>query len=318
MVQKEEKKKTSEADFESKSTKKNTEAKAKSARKTTAKKTNKEAETGAPKRKQKEKYKVIEKSAIKKKTEKAAVKKLEKKKEAAAAEVKPPSAKAKSAPVKPKPAKTKAKPAQAKAKPEKAKAKKDAKQKEYIPGLQLKYKDEIIQEMMKSFNYKNAFEVPKLVKITLNVGMGEALQNSKLLEAAVDDLAVITGQRPIITRAKRSVSNFKLREGNPIGCKVTLRSERMYEFLERFIAIAIPRVRDFRGLSDSSFDGFGNYNVGVKEQIIFPEIDYDKVESIHGMDVNIVTTAETDEEANVLLRLFGVPFAETAEVAAIA
>ena len=203
-------------------------------------------------------------------------------------------------------------------KPKKEKPQKAAAKKKYNPRLLVKYKDEIIPAMMKRFNYKNVFEVPKLEKIALNVGMGKALQNSKLLDAVADDLAVISGQKPIVTIAKRSVSNFKLRIGNPIGCKVTLRSNRMYEFLDRFITIAIPRMRDFRGLSDKSFDGFGNYSIGIKEQIIFPEIDYDKVESIHGLDITIVTTANADDEARMLLGQFGMPFVESTEVAAIA
>ncbi|KPK95881.1 50S ribosomal protein L5 [bacterium SM23_31] len=172
--------------------------------------------------------------------------------------------------------------------------------------------------MIKLFKYKNVFEVPKLTKITLNTGMGKALQNNKLLDAALDDLAVISGQKPVVTVAKRSVSNFKLRVGNPIGCMVTLRRYRMYEFLERLITIAIPRIRDFRGISDKSFDGFGNYSLGIKEQIIFPEINYDNVESIHGLDINIVTNAKNDEQARALLKLFGMPFVEGIEKAAFA
>jgi len=181
---------------------------------------------------------------------------------------------------------------------------------EYVPRLMLKYKNEVVPEMMKTFKYKNIMQVPKIEKIVLNVGMGKALQNSKLLDAAAEDLTIISGQKAIIVKAKRSVSNFKLRAGSPIGTKATLRKSYMYEFLDRFIAIAVPRIRDFRGLSDKSFDGFGNYSLGVKEQIIFPEIDYDKVESIHGMDICIVTTAKTDEEAKVMLRLLGMPFVE--------
>lgn len=198
-----------------------------------------------------------------------------------------------------------------KVKPEKSQKK--TKKKEYVPRLHKKYLDDIVPQMTKRFGYTNKFEVPKLTKIVLNIGMGEALQNKKLLDAAVVDLSIITGQKPIITKAKKSVSNFKLREGNPIGCKVTLRNERMFDFLDRYIAIAIPRIRDFRGMSLKSFDGFGNYSVGVKEQIIFPEIDYDKVESIHGLDICIVTTAKKDEEALALLRFFGMPFVETQE-----
>ncbi len=203
-----------------------------------------------------------------------------------------------------------------KEKEQEQKKKKDVKppkKKEYIPRLLTRYKNEIIPEMMKLFNYSNVHQVPIIDKITINVGMGLALQNSKLLDSAVVDLMVISGQRPVITKAKRSVSNFKLRIGNKIGCKVTVRKERMYEFLDRLISIAIPRIRDFRGLSDKSFDGFGNYSIGIKEQIIFPEIDYDKVESIHGMDINIVTTANGDEEAYALLKLFGMPFVERSQ-----
>jgi len=199
---------------------------------------------------------------------------------------------------------------------EKTKTKKSpekSNKKDYVPRLYKRYLDEIVSKMTKRFGYENVFEVPKLSKIVLNIGMGEALQNNKVLDAAVDVLTIISGQKPIITKAKRSVSNFKLREGNPIGCKVTLRNENMFDFLDRYIAVAIPRIRDFRGLSLKSFDGFGNYNVGVKEQIIFPEINYDKVESIHGLDICIVTTAKKDEEAMELLRYFGMPFVESSE-----
>jgi len=179
------------------------------------------------------------------------------------------------------------------------------------PRVREKYLKEVIPAMIKQFAYENVMEVPEISKVTLNIGMGSALQNKKLLDAAAEDMTIIAGQRAVITNAKRSVSNFKLRTGNPIGCKVTLRRERMYEFLDRFVTIAIPRIRDFRGISEKSFDGFGNFNIGIKEQIIFPEIDYDKVESIHGMDISIVTTAKTDEEAKALLSLIGMPFAET-------
>ncbi len=203
-------------------------------------------------------------------------------------------------------------------KPKKTKVSKGRKEKEYLPRLMAKYRNEIVAAMMKQFNYSNVNQVPKLTKISINVGMGLALQNSKLLDSAVEDLQIITGQKPVTTLAKRSVSNFKLRQGYKIGCKVTLREERMYEFLDRLISIAIPRIRDFRGLSNKSFDGFGNYSLGVKEQIIFPEINYDDVESIHGMDISIVTTANGDEEAHYLLKQFGMPFADQAEAAAIA
>ncbi|MFC1557163.1 50S ribosomal protein L5 [candidate division KSB1 bacterium] len=197
----------------------------------------------------------------------------------------------------------------------KAEAKKTAASERYVPRLQELYKQHIIHEMMKLFHYKNVMQVPKLEKITINVGMGKALQNIKLIDGAVEDLTIISGQKAIVTKAKRAVSNFKLRIGNPIGTKVTLRRAHMYEFLDRFISMAIPRIRDFRGLSDKAFDGFGNYTVGIKEQIIFPEIDYDKVEIIHGMDISIVTSAGTDEESRALLKLLGMPFVETESAA---
>jgi large subunit ribosomal protein L5 len=176
--------------------------------------------------------------------------------------------------------------------------------------LKEKYKKEIVSVLMKGFSYKNVMQVPKLKNIVLNVGMGEAIQNIKLLDAAVKELAIITGQRPVITRAKRSIAGFKLRKDMPIGCKVTLRSDRMYEFLDKFISIALPRIRDFRGVSAKAFDGRGNYAFGVKEQIIFPEIDHDKIESIYGMDVIIVTSAKTNEEGKALLKHLGMPFRE--------
>ena len=162
--------------------------------------------------------------------------------------------------------------------------------------------------MIKKFGYKNVMQVPKLEKIVINMGVGEARDNAKVLESAVKDLTEIAGQKPVITKAKKSVANFKLREGMSIGCKVTLRGERMYEFADRLINLALPRVRDFRGVSADSFDGRGNYALGIKEQIIFPEIEYDKVDKVRGMDVIFVTTAKTDEEARELLRLFGMPF----------
>lgn len=176
------------------------------------------------------------------------------------------------------------------------------------PRLKRTYVDDIRPALAKKFAYTNIMEVPKLEKIVINIGMGEAIQNAKALDAAVEDLAAIVGQRPAITRAKRSISNFKLRAGMAIGCRVTLRRARMYEFLDRLVNVGIPRVRDFRGLSTKSFDGHGNYTLGITEQIIFPEIDYDQVERIHGMDVTIVTTARTDEEAFELLKAYGVPF----------
>jgi len=178
----------------------------------------------------------------------------------------------------------------------------------YFPRLIEEYDQSVVPYLMKRFSYKNRMEVPKLEKIIINMGIGEAKENAKLLESAIEELKVITGQKPIITRAKKAISNFKLRAGMPIGCCVTLRKWRMYEFLDRLISIAIPRVRDFRGLSLTSFDGRGNYNLGLKEQIIFPEIDYDKVEKIRGMNVTLVTSAETDEEAYELLNSLGMPF----------
>ena len=170
------------------------------------------------------------------------------------------------------------------------------------------YKSEIIDAMVKKFGYKNVMEVPKLDKIVINMGVGEAKENSKVLETAVKELETIAGQKVVTTKAKNSVANFKIREGMPIGCKVTLRGERMYEFLDRLVNLALPRVRDFRGVSADSFDGRGNYALGIKEQIIFPEIEYDKIDKVRGMDVIIVTTAKTDEEARELLRLFNMPF----------
>lgn len=168
--------------------------------------------------------------------------------------------------------------------------------------------EEVVPAMMERFNYKNVMEVPKLEKIVINMGIGEARENPKVLEAAVNELALITGQRPVVTKAKKSIANFKVREGMNVGAKVTLRGDRMYDFLDKFMNIALPRVRDFRGVSDTSFDGRGNYAIGIKEQLIFPEIEYDKVESIRGMDIIIVTSAKTDEEAKVFLEKMGMPF----------
>ena len=170
------------------------------------------------------------------------------------------------------------------------------------------YENEIKTEMIKKFGYKNVMQVPKLEKIVINMGVGEARDNAKVLESAVKDLTEISGQKPVITKAKKSIANFKLREGMPIGCKVTLRGDRMYEFADRLINLALPRVRDFRGVSADAFDGRGNYALGIKEQIIFPEIEYDKVDKVRGMDIIFVTTANTDEESRELLRLFGMPF----------
>jgi len=184
------------------------------------------------------------------------------------------------------------------------------------PRLLMLYKSEILPALMKRFGYRNVMQVPKLTKIVVNMGVGQATQDPKLLDVAAQDLAAITGQKPAISRARKSISNFKLRAGTPIGAYVTLRGARMYEFLDRLITIAIPRVRDFRGLPDTSFDGRGNYTLGIKEQIIFPEIDVDKVQRITGMDVTIVTTAKTDEEAYELLKGFGMPFVKRQEVVA--
>ena len=172
------------------------------------------------------------------------------------------------------------------------------------------YKNEIVDAMVKKFGYKNVMEVPKLDKIVINMGVGEAKENAKVLESAVGDMETITGQKAVITKAKHSIANFKIREGQSIGCKTTLRGDKMYEFLDRLVNLALPRVRDFRGVSANSFDGRGNYALGIKEQIIFPEIEYDKVDKVRGMDVIFVTTAKTDEEARELFRLFNMPFAK--------
>ena len=174
--------------------------------------------------------------------------------------------------------------------------------------LKEQYKSEIVDAMTKKFGYKNIMEVPKLDKIVINMGVGEAKENAKILDSAVKDLETITGQKAVVTRAKKAVANFKIREGMPIGCKVTLRGEKMYEFLDRLVNLALPRVRDFRGVNANSFDGRGNYSLGIKEQLIFPEIEYDKVDKVRGMDIIFVTTAKTDEEARELLRLFNMPF----------
>lgn len=179
---------------------------------------------------------------------------------------------------------------------------------DYKPRLIAEYQEKIVPALMKRFGYKNPMQVPKLEKIVVNMGVGEAIQDAKLLDRSIEDLMTITGQRPITIKAKKSISNFKLRAGNKVGCKVTLRRWRMYEFLDRLINVAIPRIRDFRGLSDRSFDGRGNFTFGIREQIIFPEIDYDKIDRIRGMDVTIVTSAKSDEEAYELLQAFGMPF----------
>ncbi|MBI2087588.1 MAG: 50S ribosomal protein L5 [Deltaproteobacteria bacterium] len=175
--------------------------------------------------------------------------------------------------------------------------------------LKTKYREEVVPAMIKQFGYKNLFQVPRLEKVTLNVGLGEAIQNVKALDGAVAEVAAITGQRPVVTRAKKAIANFKLRQGMPIGCMATLRQERMYEFLDRLIHAALPRVRDFKGVSDRGFDGKGNYSLGIREQIIFPEIQVDKVDKIHGLTISIVTTAKTDEEGKALLSQLGMPFA---------
>ncbi len=189
-----------------------------------------------------------------------------------------------------------------------ASAEKKTPEKIPTPRLKKRYHEVAVPALMKEFSYKNLMQAPKLVKVVLNVGMGEAITNAKALDHAAEELGKITGQRPVITRAKKSIATFKLREGMPIGCMVTLRRERMYEFLDRFISAALPRIRDFKGVSSKSFDGRGNYTVGIKEQVIFPEIEYDKVDSVHGLDIVIVTTAKTDEEGRALLGHLGMPY----------
>ena len=175
--------------------------------------------------------------------------------------------------------------------------------------LSEQYQNEIVDAMIKKFGYKNVMEVPKLDKVVINMGVGEAKENAKVLDSAVKDLETISGQKPVLTRAKNSVANFKIREGMAIGCKVTLRGEKMYEFVDRLVNLALPRVRDFRGVNPNAFDGRGNYALGIKEQLIFPEIEYDKIDKVRGMDIIFVTTAKTDEEARYLLSLFNMPFA---------
>ena len=176
--------------------------------------------------------------------------------------------------------------------------------------LQERYENEVVKSLMEKFNYSSKMQAPKIEKIVLNIGVGDAVSNSKLLDDAVNELTLITGQKPVVTRAKKSIAGFKLREGQAIGCKVTLRGERMYEFLDKLVNVSLPRVRDFRGVNPNAFDGRGNYALGIKEQIIFPEIEYDKVDKVRGMDIIFVTTANTDEEARELLTLFNVPFAK--------
>jgi len=183
----------------------------------------------------------------------------------------------------------------------------------YTPRMRKLYDETIAKAMTEKFGYKNVMEVPKISKIVLNMGVGEATQDKKKVESAASEMELIAGQKPVVTKAKKSIAQFKLREGMAIGCKVTLRRERMYEFLDRFITIALPRVRDFRGLNDKSFDGRGNYACGIKEQIVFPEINYDRIDKVRGMDVIVTTTAKTDEEARELLRLFGFPFPRDAD-----
>ena|SRR3990167_5110115 len=179
---------------------------------------------------------------------------------------------------------------------------------DYKPRLKQKYEDQIVAAMTEKFGYTNRLQVPRLEKITLNMGVGEGSQDKKKVQTAAEEMALIAGQKPVVTKAKKSIAQFKLREGMPIGCKVTLRRDRMYEFLDRLVTIAMPRVRDFRGVNPKSFDGRGNYAMGLKEQIVFPEISYDKIEKVRGMDIIVTTTAKTDEEARELLRLFGFPF----------
>ena len=182
--------------------------------------------------------------------------------------------------------------------------------KQYVPSLKKAYDKKIVQKLKSTFNYSNVMEVPRLVSISLNIGLGDAKNNSKGLESALQELTLITGQKPVITKAKKDISNFKIRKGWPVGCKVTLRSNMMFEFLERLISIALPRTRDFRGLSHKSFDGRGNYNFGVKEQIIFTEINYDKIQAVRGLNITIATTSKTDNEAYELLKSFGFPLKE--------
>jgi large subunit ribosomal protein L5 len=179
-----------------------------------------------------------------------------------------------------------------------------------MPRLRDKYKNEVVASLREKFAYSNVMQVPKIEKIVVNMGVGDAKDNSKLLDAAVKDLSTITGQKAIVTRAKKSISNFKIREGMAIGCKVTLRGAKMYEFADKLMNVALPRVRDFKGVPSKAFDGRGNYSLGVKEQLIFPEMEYDKIEKLRGMDIIFVTTAQTDEEAKELLRLLGMPFAQ--------
>jgi large subunit ribosomal protein L5 len=179
---------------------------------------------------------------------------------------------------------------------------------DYQPRLRNKYKDEVIPQLMKAFGFKNVMQVPKLDRIVVNMGLGEAVQNAKIIESAVEELSAITGRKPIVTRAKKSIASFKLREGMPIGVMVTLRGAQMYDFLDRLISLALPRTRDFKGISPKSFDGRGNYTLGIREQIVFLEVNYDRIDRIKGMNVTLVTTAETDEQGRALLKSLGMPF----------
>jgi large subunit ribosomal protein L5 len=177
-----------------------------------------------------------------------------------------------------------------------------------VTGLKTEYQEKIVPKLKEQFGYKNIHQVPKVVKITVNRGLGEASQNAKALESSLKEISIITGQKPVVTRAKKAIAGFKIRQGMPVGVMVTLRSDKMYSFLERLIKLALPRIRDFRGISPKAFDGHGNYNIGIKEQLIFPEIEYDTIEQIRGMDICIVTTAKTDEEGRALLKEMGMPF----------
>jgi len=179
---------------------------------------------------------------------------------------------------------------------------------EFQPRLRNKYRDEIVPQLMKDFGFKNVMQVPKLERIVVNMGLGEAVQNAKIVESAAEELTAITGRKPVVTRAKKSIASFKLREGMPIGVMVTLRGEQMYDFLDRLISLALPRTRDFKGISPKAFDGRGNYTLGIREQIVFPEINYDKIDRIKGMNVTLVTTAKTDEQGRALLKSLGMPF----------
>jgi len=234
--------------------------------------------------------------------------KKDKTKEAKGSDKKKDAAKAPKAGAKPKSTKDGKKDAKAAEGASESVAKKSEPERIPTPRLRQRYHDVVVPALMKEFQYKNPMQAPKLVKVVLNVGLGEAITNAKALDHAAEELGKITGQRPVITRAKKSIATFKLREGMSIGCMVTLRRERMYEFLDRFINAALPRIRDFKGVSSKSFDGRGNYTVGIREQVIFPEIEFDKVDSVHGLDIVIVTTAKTDEEGRALLGHLGMPY----------